>query len=157
VNTPLTSTSGPNNTPGSTRTFNVKTTEGTYTLTEEVSITQTRPALWIYPIPNHRILQLINFETTSDGSFVQQLAQLNIPVPYSSGNGSLSGLWATLEANYASQYETALEWIVHACFTGHPINFALFKTAGINNALAILKSRGLLKGETLGPYAVQSF
>jgi hypothetical protein len=37
VRTPLTSTNGPNNVPGSTRSFNIRTDVGTYPFTEMVS------------------------------------------------------------------------------------------------------------------------
>jgi hypothetical protein len=102
-------------------------------------------------------VQLFEFVIKPDGSFIQRSGQFNIPVEYSSQNGSLSGMWVTLKADYAAQYETAVAWSLYACFTGHPISIVDFMGFGISNAISILNSKGLVKGQTLGPFAVQSF
>lgn len=152
VDTHLNSTEGEDNIPGSTRSFGLEITEGIYPFTEEVS----------EPFPNLHVtdltfVQLLAFNIEPDGSFIQRVGQFNIPVEYSFKNGSLSGLWVTLKADYAAQYETAVNWSVYACFTGHPISFVDFMSSGINNAISVLNSKGLAKGQTLGPFAVQSF
>lgn len=100
---------------------------------------------------------MIEFDTKSDGSFIQRLQQFNVPVDYSSSNGSFAGFWATLESDYASQYETAIKWRVNACFTGRPLNFTAFTTGALANAISTFKAQGKLQGDTIGPYAVGSF
>jgi hypothetical protein len=100
---------------------------------------------------------LIEFETESDGSFVQRIAQLNTPIEYSSGNGYLAGFWVTLTAEYASEYQTIIRWRVNVCFTGNPLNFSAFTTSALTNAISTFNASGQLQGETVGPYTIQSF
>jgi len=62
-----------------------------------------------------------------DGTFIERWEQLSstIPLEYTSGYGSFSGYWVTLEAEAVFQYETAVIWSVYACETGHPLGKCL--------------------------------
>jgi len=103
------------------------------------------------------LAQLSEYEAKPDGSFIQRLEQLNRPIAYSSGNGFLAGFWVTLNSEYVAENETLVRWRVNACFTGHPLNFSGFVIGGLTNAISILRDEGQLRGNSLGPYAVQSF
>jgi hypothetical protein len=93
-------TQGPDNTPGlSIRTSRLPTLVGTYNITEI----------------------LTELRISRDSSFIEKFEQLpsTVPVEYSSGNGSFSGYWVTLESQSIFQYETAIRWSIYACETGH--------------------------------------
>jgi hypothetical protein len=64
---------------------------------------------------------LTELRISKDGSFIEKFEQLpsTVPVEYSSGNGSFSGYWVTLESQSIFQYETAIRWSIYACETGH--------------------------------------
>ena len=74
------------------------------------------------PILTNLHQQLTDFKSKPDGSFVQKFELLPslIPIEYHAGNGSFGGHWATLESKSVFQYETAIQWSIYACETGHP-------------------------------------
>ena len=66
--------------------------------------------------------QLTDLKSEPDGSFIQKFELLPslVPIKYHAGNGSFGGYWVTLESKSVFEYETALQWSVYACETGHP-------------------------------------
>jgi hypothetical protein len=103
------------------------------------------------------LVQLSEYEAKPDGSFIQRLEQLNKPIEYSSEDGFLAGFWVTLTAEYVAESETLVRWRVNACFTGNPLDFSGFVNGALTNAISTFRDAGQLTGDSLGPYAVQSF
>ncbi|MCJ1312672.1 hypothetical protein MMC25_006348 [Agyrium rufum] len=126
---------GPDNQVGTTRTYVAPTSVGTLTFTEKLDSFQSRP----------------------DGSYVARISQGTIPIEYDTGNGSFSGYWITFDAQAVAPRETWLDWSIYACFTGTPFDFGEQHNYVLSNLLASMKKAGLVKGNTTGPYYVQSF
>ena len=80
-----------------------------------------------------------------------------MPIQYAAGNGSFSGYWIVFDAEYASEYDTALKWTNYACFTGTPFNYGEAHKSALAGLLTIMDKAGLVKGNTTGPYYEQSF
>ena len=101
--------------------------------------------------------QLDSFQTLPDGSYIARFSQFNVPLEYGTGNGTFSGYWITFDAEYTAEYETALKWDIYACFTGTPFNFGVVHVNALNALLKVMDTAGLVKGNTTGPYYVQTF
>lgn len=93
-------TSGPDNTVGSTRSYHASTVEGAYNLTE----------------------QLTKRSISSDGAYTASFEQLKstVPIEFHGKNGSFDGYWITYRTRYVFEYETAIISNVYSCATGHP-------------------------------------
>ncbi|CAF9921508.1 MAG: hypothetical protein HETSPECPRED_004570 [Heterodermia speciosa] len=126
---------GPDKTVGATRTYQAPTSVGTLTFTEKLD----------------------SFQTLPDGSYIARFSQFNVPLEYGTGNGTFSGYWITFDAEYTAEYETALKWDIYACFTGTPFNFGVVHVNALNALLKVMDTAGLVKGNTTGPYYVQTF
>lgn len=65
--------------------------------------------------------QLIEYEIEPNGSFTQRFEQLDstVPLNYTTGNGSFSGCWVTVQEKHLFEAETLVVWSVYACETGH--------------------------------------
>ncbi|CAF9938975.1 MAG: hypothetical protein HETSPECPRED_001443 [Heterodermia speciosa] len=126
---------GPDKKVGTTRTFNQPTSVGTLTFTEKLD----------------------SFQTLPDGSYVMRFSLFNVPVEYKTGKGSFGGYWVTLDAEYAGKGETVVKWDVYACLTDTPFNFAKLHIDALNGILKVLDRAGLVKGNSTGPYYVQTF
>ena len=125
-------TQGPDNKVGSTRTFNVPSSEGVYNFTEQVSFLF-QSFHYEKSLRDHKFLfygkedcrlpslfdQLTEFHSDPSGSFIQKFKLLT-PVEFNTGDGSFAGYWVTLASESIFKYETAIVWSVYACTTGHP-------------------------------------
>ena len=72
--------------------------------------------------------QLTELRSYPSGSFIEKFEQLpsTVPVEYSSGNGSFSGYWVTLDSKSIFEYETAIVWSIYACSTGNPMGMCIY-------------------------------
>ena len=75
-------------------------------------------------ISNLILIQLTKQKYDSKGGFIQRFEQLGstVPVEYSAHNGSFSGYWITIQADYIFGVATSVTWSAYACTTGHPIS-----------------------------------
>ncbi|CAL8579368.1 hypothetical protein XPA_005118 [Xanthoria parietina] len=119
-------TTGRDNRPGATRSFQGPTSVGTYTFIEKI----------------------VSYEESRDGSFTVLFEQANGPIPYKNGTGSFSGYWDTLSVINAAEHQTLLYWDIYDCWTGVVSDNAAFHESAINNLTSILRSQGRLVGHT---------
>ncbi|PQE23433.1 hypothetical protein CJF30_00010515 [Rutstroemia sp. NJR-2017a BBW] len=149
-------THGPDNKPGvSIRTSFLPTKVGVYSITEK-EMARLKQHLSLHIMP-WKLVE--NLDINPRGGFIEKFEQLasTVPVPYTSGNGSFSGYWVTLESTYIFQNETAIRWSIYACETGHARNFAVFHENALKNATTVLAAQGKIKGTNIGPYSYQNF
>lgn len=98
-------TTGADDTPGATRSYNFPTSIGQYNITEELTY----------------------FYTDPSGSFEWKFEQapFNVPTEYHTHNGSFGGYWATMKSDALFQNETVVNWSAYLCATGHPLSMCL--------------------------------
>ncbi|KAI0976024.1 hypothetical protein F4678DRAFT_482302 [Xylaria arbuscula] len=161
---------GPDNVPLlSIRSVNSSTLVGDYTFEERVRppVHQLRVVLTVlshyYTAFNFRtnihslfLPQLTFIFTYPDGSFEQRYEQRGI-VPYRSGNGSFSGLWATLKGTRVFQNETLVRYSSYSCETGHSRDHAPSREKALNNVTTILQGVDKLYGVSTSASSAQLF
>ncbi|KAF2791286.1 hypothetical protein K505DRAFT_363961 [Melanomma pulvis-pyrius CBS 109.77] len=91
----------------------------------------------------------------SDGPF-KLLYEQTAPVKFKNGQGSFAGWWYDLQAENVFPYQSQMRWSLFACQTGHPIDFAAYATARLEEIIKALEAQGLYKGDTLGPLSFHS-
>ncbi|CAJ2505234.1 Uu.00g126280.m01.CDS01 [Anthostomella pinea] len=129
------STTGKEDVPGATRTFNFSAPAGGYyQITEE----------------------LVKYKTDPDGSFIQVNQQSpDTPVVHIPGGGSYMGQWSniigqqTLIAN-----ETTVAWRNWRCETGETFPAASSHDNGIANASAVIAAAGKHTGIDIAPFTI---